>query len=169
MKTRHGTSNPGNTFFPTGKQSARNSARIDEDESDDRDRVQPSSVPSPRTRQHDCHDRTLERDHDRRRRLPKPDPIVTKAISSSTTTHPLSDLYDGAAPTREQLHSFPRPGHGVRAQGRIGTCRSQETTDIGISGQFAIRGRSFVIRWVSQGAAECFRRCYARRCRFCQS
>ena len=31
-------SNPGNTFFPTGKQSARNSARIDEDESDDRDR-----------------------------------------------------------------------------------------------------------------------------------
>ena len=38
MKTRHGTSNPGNTFFPTGKQSARNSARIDEDESDDRDR-----------------------------------------------------------------------------------------------------------------------------------
>ena len=106
MKTRHGTSNPGNTFFPTGKQSARNSARIDEDESDDRDRVQPSSVPSPRTRQHDCHDRTLERDHDRRRRLPKPDPIVTKAISSSTTTHPLSDLYDGAAPTREQLHSF---------------------------------------------------------------
>ena len=101
-------------------------------------------------------------------RLPKPDPIVTKTVSSATTTHPLSDLHDGAASTREQLHSF-RPGHGVRAHGRIGTCRSQETTDIGISGRFAIQGRSFVIRWASRGAAEGFRRCYARCCRVCQS
>ena len=50
------------------------------------------------------------------------DSIVTKAISSATTTHFLSDLCDGAASTREQLLSFLRPGHGVRAHRRIGTC-----------------------------------------------
>ena len=40
--------------------------------------------------------------------FPSPTPIVTKTVSSATTTHLLSDLHDGAAPTREQLHSFPQ-------------------------------------------------------------
>ena len=57
-------------------------------ESDGRDQVQLSSVPSSRTRQHDCHDRTLEGDHGRHCRLAKPDPIASKSISSATTTHP---------------------------------------------------------------------------------
>ena len=47
-------------------------------------------VPAPRVGQLDCLNRTLERDHARRCRLPKPDPFITKAISSA-------NLHNGAA------------------------------------------------------------------------
>ena len=92
-------------------------------------------------------------------------PIDTKAISSPTTTHPLSDLHDGAASGRRQLCPFPRPGHGVRVHGRDGTCRSQETKDIGISSRFSDDSAHVAVDFVNRNNVLDFGRTTCRRIR----
>ena len=94
-------------------------------------------------------------------RLPKPDPIVTKTVSSATTTHLLSDLYDGAAPLENSsTRSLDLDTVSERPE-ESGLANPKRTK---IS-EFLV---DFPSDWVSRGAAECFRRCDARRCRFCQ-